>query len=102
MYVAWLLRVEFGVLLLLFVASLARQLWRRFAARTWSAMAGSVEGWLLLAVVATTAARYVFDLARVAGRGAMPGVGTNSLAIFGAGCAIYLGAKAVRAVRTQS
>jgi len=102
MYVAWLLRVEFGVLLLLFVASLARQLWRRFVAQKRSAMAGSVEGWLLLLVALTTAARYVVDLVRAAGHGAMPGVGTNSLVTFGVGCTIYLGAKAVRAIQTQS
>ena len=102
MYVAWLLRVEFGVLLLLFVASLVRQLWLRFAAQKRSAMYGSAEGWMLLVVVVITAARYCFDLARVVGRGPMPVVGTSSLVIFGTGCVIYLGAKAVRAIQTQS
>jgi hypothetical protein len=99
MYVAWLLRVEFGVLLLLFAALLARQLWQRFAARKWAEMSGSVEGWMLLAVVMIVAARYGFELVRAAGRGAMPGVGAGLLTLFGAGCAVYLATKAVRAIR---
>ena len=102
MFVAWLLRVEFGVLLLLFVTSLARQLWQRFAAQKRGYLAGSVEGWLLLVVVVVTAGRYGIELARVAGQGAMPGVSTSLLMMFGVGCAIYLGAKAVRVIRTQS
>ena len=102
MFVAWLLRVEFGVLLLLFVTSLARQLWQRFAAQEWAGMAGSVEGWVLLLVVVVTAVRYGVELVRVVGHGAMPGIDTSLLVIFGAGCAIYLGAKAVRVIRTQS
>jgi len=88
--------------LLLFVASLARQLWHRFAAQRRSAMAGSVEGWLLLVVVIAIAGRYGLELARVAGCGAMPGIGPSYLMMFGVGCAIYLGAKAVRAGRMRN
>jgi hypothetical protein len=86
--VAWLLRVEFGAVALVFCAVLARLLLRE--ARVFRRVRAA-EDWMLLAAAAVTAARVTMGAPE-----------TAWVWGFGLMCAAYLAAKGMRATRVEN
>ncbi len=96
--------VGFGTIWLLFVCLLCRQILRRqlVSMKQRRNALGSAEGVVLLAITIISGTRYCIELARPAGRESLPELAWGWIAAFSAGCAIYVGTKVMRALRTQS
>jgi hypothetical protein len=94
---------EFGVFSLLFICLLGKQILRHEldSIKRRRTAFGSVEGVVLLAITTMTGARYSLKLVSAWGDGRLPELATGWIAAFGAGCAIYVGVKAVRSLQTQ-
>jgi len=98
MHILRLFLIAFGVVFLLSLTALGRQIAAEHLApnKRSETFRGSPEGWLLLAVVLVLASRYLGELA---GPHSMPGIETGWLVGYGACCAVYLAIKAVRVFR---
>lgn len=90
----------YGLVMMLCMLVLSRQLWAGIvvSGHRKNALRGSIEGWLLLAVAFVVAVRYVLALLTA---GEMPGIEEWLLTTYASGCGVYIGAKAVRAMRVR-
>jgi hypothetical protein len=104
MNVPRLFLLEFGAFLLFFVLLLGRQilLHELVIMKQRKNVLGSAEGVVLLVIVAMIGIRYFLELIDSARLRALPELEAGWIAVFGTGCAIYLGAKAVRVVRARN
>jgi hypothetical protein len=102
MNVTRLFLIAFGAFSLFFVSLLGRQILRRqlesLKQRRYAL--GSAEGVVLLAITIITGARYCLELVLTTGHGTLPELARGWIAVFATGCAIYVGTKAVRVLRT--
>jgi hypothetical protein len=96
--------VGFGALSLLFVCLLGRQILRRqlVSMKQRRNALGSAEGVVLLAITIITGTRYCLELVHPAGHGSLPELAWGWIAAFATGCAIYVGTKAMRVLRTKN
>ena len=86
----------FGVMIVLCILALGRQLWTEHFRdmKRRRSLRGTIEGWFLLVSALAVAARY---LSALVGAAAMPGIESGWLIGYGACCGIYLAVKAIRA-----
>lgn len=104
MSVAWFFSVELDAFFLLFILLMSQQVLRRqiVSLKQRESAFGSAEGLVLLAMTTVITAKYCLELVQNAKHGELPELARGWVTAFAISCAIYVGTKAVRVLRSQN
>lgn len=96
--------VGVGICSVLSVCRMSQQILRRqlVSMKQRKHVLGSVEGAVLLVITTGTSVRYLLEFVKPLDHGVLPELSVRWIAAFGVSCAVYVGAKAARVLRTQS